>query len=248
MLHVPPTFQCKVPGLIYDALGDLAAGDYRQAALAPKYYTETTSVVWPAFALFTQLAWLFWSLLNRGRDYRSSYAVLRTVVRERGSASLALDRKAPWRKHEGALIGPLAKTDRMYEFLYWMTRESFGLRRWFVLALYIRLVGFPYAGLLVGDAPISSLFPVPLLLIWIVQGLAALLCAQHYYPYMALPVLHAFALPLIMLPWLLLAVYAKTFWRGYQGEAPVMEWPEATLNPPRAVSQGKQEATAKKTE
>jgi hypothetical protein len=241
VLEVPPTFRCTAPSLAQGAVRALPAWA-QQMGLAPSYYTPSTSIVWPCLALLTHLAWSFFSLLNRGRAYRGSYAVLRAVARQRGAATIAMEGgAAPWKRQETAMVLPLPDTTPMNEFLYWMTRESFGLRRWILLLIYVRLLTFPYFGLMLGNATLSELFPVPLLLAWLFHGLAALVYAQHYFPNMALPAVHAFALPLLMLPWLLLCLYAKTVWRGYQGEAPRMQWPEmprATLSPPSQANEG----------
>jgi len=247
VFEVPPTFRCTTPGLAQSAVRALPSWA-KQIALAPSYYMPTSSVLWPGLSLLTHLAWSFFSLLNRGYVYRGSYAILRTVSRERGLATIAADGKgaACWKRQEAALILPLPNTTPMNEFLYWMTRESFGLRRWILLFIYVRFLTFPYIGLLQGNATLSELFPVPLLLAWLLHGLVALLYAQHYFHNMAVPVVHAFALPLIMMPWLILCFYAKTVWRGYQGDPPRMQWPEmpsATLLPP---SQAKEGATAER--
>ena len=74
--------------------------------------------------------------------------------------------------------------------------------------------------------PLHTMFPVQRIIVWVLHGLVAFVYTQHYYPDMPLAWLHAFLLPLAALPWVLMVVYSHTLWRGYQGEAPRMSWPE----------------------
>ena len=244
VFEVPPTFRCDAPGLVTGALRALP--DWaQQTAYAPCYYTPTASVGWPSLALLTHLVWSLFSVLSRNYVYRGSYAVLRAVSRQRGMATIATAwrTQSKWRKHEGAIVLPLPGVSPIYEFLYWMNRESFGWRRWLMLIIYVRLLSFPYWGIAYNQWTLTELFPVPLLLAWLLNGLVALMYAQHYFPTMALPLVHAFGLPLIMVPWLVLCLYAKTVWRGYQGEAPRMQWPDMPTMPTLSVPSASKETT-----
>jgi hypothetical protein len=221
VFDVPPAFWCNSPGLVTRAQSSLPKWA-QQAAYAPSYLTVSHTVVWPSFALLTHLFWSLFSLLNRSYVYRASFAVLRTIERQRGTATIAYSYAghSKWRKHETAVVIPLPGLSPVYEVLYWLRRESLGWRRWVLIWIYVFFLQFPYVGIAYNQRTLTELFPVPLLLAWLVNGLIALMLAQHYFPNMPWPLLHAFALPLVMVPWLILCFYAKTLWRGYQGEAP----------------------------
>jgi len=111
-----------------------------------------------------------------------------------------------------------------------MTLEDTGLWRWLFLFIYVRGVSFPWIGLALHLEQWRTLFPVPLMVFWIVQTLVVLIYAHQYYPLLKHSLFHALVLPMFVMPWFLLCIYAKTFWRGYQGTRPAMQWP--SLDPP----------------
>lgn len=114
--------------------------------------------------------------------------------------------------------------------MYMMTRETTGFWRWVLIFIYVRMTTFPWWSLAKDPTQWRTLFPVPLILFWIGQAMVALLYAQHYYPTMQHTMFHVMVLPMFVILWFLLCIYAKLFWRGYQGMPPVMHLPR--FDPP----------------
>jgi len=110
-------------------------------------------------------------------------------------------------------------------FMYMVTLESTGMWWWIGVFIYVRLTTFPWLGLAMHPDDWKALFPVPLVIFWIMQALAALIYAHQYYPGMQHSVIHALVLPMLVIPWFIFCVWAKLLWRGYQGRAPEMHWP-----------------------
>lgn len=95
------------------------------------------------------------------------------------------------------------------------------------MLLYARLITFPYWTLLHELPPLHQVFTTQQFIVWGVHFCVAALYAQHYFPNMPGMLVHVLVMPMIAVPWLLMLIYAKTFWRGYQGDAPHMHWPKA---------------------
>jgi len=225
VMEVPPLFICQAPDLVEVMRGQRPA-HARTAAIAPRYVTPGNHVGFATLTLLTHLMWSFFSLLSRGRTYRDSYAVLHAVTREGGRARMGEDRESTWRKDETAFYYALPDVDPIIHVLYMLRRESIGWRRWVMLGAYTYFISFPYWTLLWQMPPLHRLFPPQQIVVWALHGLVALVYTQHYFPGMPLQAVHAFLLPFAAPLWLLMIVYAKTFWRGYQGDAPQMAWPE----------------------
>jgi hypothetical protein len=225
VLELPATFFHPARGLVDVLAGCSDARTHRQVAVAPRYYMPDEYVVVGSFYLLTHLMWTFFSLLSRWKSYRGSYAVLRRVTREVGTATICYDQPAAWRKMDVAHFCPIGSVSPFYNFYYMMTRESTGFWRWLFIFIYVRLASFPWFALARDPTQWRALLPVPLIIYWIVQTVVALIYAQHYYPGLSHAPLQAAILPMIAFPWFMLCIWAKLIWRGYQGTRPTMHWP-----------------------
>jgi hypothetical protein len=225
ILELPPTFYHHSRGLVEILAGGGDVRFYRQLAIAPRYHVTDDYVGVGYLFLLTHLVWAFFSLINRWKTYRGTYAVLRRVTREIDSATIAYDMPGPWRKMEGAQFCPVGGVSALNNFLYMMTRERTGFWRWLLIFVYARLATFPWLALIRDPSQWKALFPPALIVFWLVQMLVALIYVHQYYPEMPHSLFQAAVLPMVVIPWFLLCVYAKLFWRGYQGTRPVMHWP-----------------------
>ena len=108
VLELPATFYHPSRGIVELLASGLTPMGYRQAAAAPRYQTPEDYVGVGSLFLLTHLIWTFFGLFGRWRTYRGTYAVLRTVTREIGTASITYDRPAPWRTLEGATFCPVS--------------------------------------------------------------------------------------------------------------------------------------------
>jgi hypothetical protein len=230
VLEVPPTFFHPSRGLLEVMAGTMAATQSRQAAVAPRYVVPPDYVSIGSLFLLTHLIWSFFGLVNRWRTYRGTYAVLRTVIREIGTASIVYDRPGPWRGMEGAWFCPVAQVSAVNNWAHVMTLERFGFWRCVVIFIYLRLATFPFWSLARDPTQWRALFPVPLVLFWIVQAVVALIYCHQYYPDMPHALFQAAVIPMICIPWCVMAIWAKLIWRGYQGTPPTMQWPN--FDPP----------------
>lgn len=242
VLDVPPTFLHEARGLLDIMMQGEDFPWYRQVAVAPRYQTPDDYAGIGFLFLLTHLLWTFFGLANRWKSYRGTYAILRSVMRERGTATIAEDKPGPWRKMDGALFGPVVDVSPIHNFMYMMTREETGWRRWVLIFIYVRMTTFPWWALIKDPTQWKPLFPVPLIIFWILQALVALIYAHQYYPMMQHSLFHALVLPVAVIPWFLICIWAKVFWRGYQGTMPQMQWP--SIDPPTLVSVDAQVAGA----
>lgn len=229
VLDVPPTFLHMGGGLIEVLLKGPDAKQCRQLAVAPRYQTGDDYAGVGFLFLLTHLIWGAFSLVSRWTSYRGTYAVLHRITREVNTATITYDKPAMWRKMDGAYFGPVSSVSAMNNFMYMMTLERAGAWRWIFIFIYVRLATFPWWGIIRDPTQWRALFPVPLILFWIVQWLVALIIAHQYYPMLQHSMFHALMLPMAAVPWFLLCIYAKLFWRGYQGTRPEIQLPNLEL-------------------
>ncbi len=226
VFDVPPCFSYPTKGLVEMAVRTMQVQkDVRQVGLAPRYLTPPAHAATAFLMLLTHAIWMWFSFLNRWRDYRGTYAVFKAVARECNMATVATGNKAAWKKVEAATVTPAPGLAPVYEFLRVMVREETGWRRWILLFIYLRLCSFPWIAL-AKQQPLRELFPPALIAFWLIQALCVLMLAHQYFPNAPHSLVHALTLPFFVGPWILLLLYAKTLWRGYQGEMPTMHWPE----------------------
>jgi hypothetical protein len=247
VLELPATFYHPSQGIVEFLARGLTPNGWRQAAAAPRYKTPDEYVGVGSLFLLTHLIWIFFGILGRWRTYRGTYAVLRTVTREIGTASITYDRPGPWRNLEGATFCPIStvvaiflrsgggylvshrplphKVSAFNNWGYILNLETFGFWRCLFIFIYARLATFPWLALALDPTQWRVLFPVPLILFWIFQAFLALIYCHRYYPDMPQPVFQALVLPMVVVPWILLALWVKLIWRGYQGTRPTMKWP-----------------------
>jgi|WetSurMetagenome_2_1015567.scaffolds.fasta_scaffold00597_11 hypothetical protein len=248
VLDVPPTFLHMGRGLVEILLQGPDAKQCRQLAVAPRYQIADDYGGVGFLFLITHLVWTFWSLINRWRSYRGTYVVIKRITREVNTATITDDKPAAWRKMDGAWFGAVSKVrmvspsffdvsintvavkvSGINNFMYMMTRERTGAWRWIFMFIYVRLATFPWWGIIRDPTQWRTLFPVPLIIFWIGQWLVALLIANQYYPHLPHAMFHALMMPMAAVPWFLLCIYAKLFWRGYQGTRPEIQLPNFEL-------------------
>lgn len=109
VLDLPPTFLHMGRGLVEIMLQSKEAVSCRQLAVAPRFQTPEDQAGVGFLFLLTHLVWAFFTLVNRWTSYRGTYAILRRVTREVGTATITYDQPGMWRKMDGAFFGPVTK-------------------------------------------------------------------------------------------------------------------------------------------
>lgn len=217
---------------------------HKSYATAPVYarYPDQSLSIWECTAIVLHTMWSLISLLFRGRLYRDTYMRMSVLNKEMKSVSLPVkqfshgERSAFVYSSGGVQLRPPPGRSALDNLLYMVNRESFTTQIWFFMFVMVLFLGFPYHVIVVAgprEAFTHAIRSSQGILRHAICFLLHLYYGSKYFS--GYPLTHTliFALisPFILPITFLLAIYAKTIWRGYGGDSPTLEFPEMSTIP-----------------